>query len=76
MIMYGIASFNSLRKFFGVPDGAILSCDKKLDEKFQIDESYDRALHLLKRIDVNAHFGYQDFCENENKLNDEPIKFI
>lgn len=76
MPQYGIASFNSLRKFFGVPDGAILSCDKKLDEKFQIDESYDRALHLLKRIDVNAHFGYQDFCENENKLNDEPIKFI
>ena len=62
----GLASFNSARKFFGVPDGAYLFCNKKIGEELQINKSYERFSHLLKRLDINAQFGYEDFCKNEN----------
>ncbi len=73
---YGLASFNSLRKFFGVSDGAFLFCKKNLDVDFEQDVSYQRFSHLLKRIDVSATFGYQDFCKNEAVLDNEEIKTI
>lgn len=76
MPKYGIASFNSIRKFFGVPDGAYLISDKILDENFEQDTSYQRFSHLLKRIDINAQFGYNDFCKNDDSLCDEEIKFM
>ena len=76
MPKYGIASFNSVRKFFGVPDGAILYSNKKTNENFEIDTSYNRCSHLLKRIDVTASFGYSDFCKNDDSLSDEPIKYM
>lgn len=76
MPKYGIASFNSIRKFFGVSDGAFLYTDKTLDEVFEKDTSYQRFLHLLKRIDVSAQFGYHDFCKNEDELSREDIKII
>lgn len=76
MPKYGIASFNSIRKFFGVPDGAFLYCDKKLDTMFEQDISYQRFSHLLKRIDVNAQFGYDDFCHNDDSLINEDIKLM
>ncbi len=74
MPKYGIASFNSIRKFFAVSDGAFLESDKKLDEEFEQDTSYQRFSHLLKRADVSANFGYGDFQENEIALENEPIK--
>ena len=76
MPKYGIASFNSIRKFFGVSDGAFLYSDKTLKEEFEKDTSYQRFSHLLKRIDVNAQFGYQDFRKNDDDLCNEEIKTI
>lgn len=76
MPKYGIASFNSIRKFFGVSDGAILVSDKILDDIFEQDTSYQRFSHLLKRLDVNAQFGYQDFCKNDDSLVNEGIKIM
>lgn len=76
MPKFGIASFNSIRKFFGVSDGAYLVCDKKLEENFEQDTSYQRFSHLLKRIDVNAQFGYDDFCKNDDSLCNEEIKLM
>ena len=76
MPKYGIASFNSIRKFFGVSDGAFLYTDKKLNTEFDKDTSYQRFSHLLKRTDVSANFGYQDFCTNDISLEDEEIKTI
>lgn len=74
MPKYGIASFNSIRKFFGVPDGSLLYLDKTLDEDFEQDMSYQRSSHLLKRIDVDAKFGYRDFVKNDDSLIDITIK--
>jgi len=77
MPKYGIASFNSIRKFFGVPDGAYLYTNKFLDnEMFKKDTSYQRFSHLLKRIDVNAQFGYEDFLRNDDSFIEEDIKLM
>ena len=76
MPKYGIASFNSIRKFFGVPDGALLQTDEILNENIEQDVSYERFSHLVKRLDVNAQFGYQDFCRNDDSFNNENIKTL
>ncbi len=77
MPKYGIASFNSIRKFFGVSDGAYLYTDKLIDnEMFKMDTSYQRFSHLLKRIDVNAKFGYDDFLKNDDSFVTEDIKLM
>ena len=74
MPKYGIASFNSIRKFFGTPDGALLYCDKKNEQNLKQGFSYERFSYMLKRIDVNADFGYSDFCNSENLLAGKDIK--
>ncbi len=61
----GFASFNSVRKFFGVPDGSYLKCKGVLDLPFEKDISYKRALYMLKRHDLGANAAYQDFQLSE-----------
>lgn len=73
---FGLASFYSPRKFFGVPDGGYLICNKKLDENFSKSTSYQRFSHLIKRMDNGATQGYQDFKENDASLDNEPIQLM
>lgn len=70
----GIDTFYSCRKFFGVPDGAYLYCDGRLDEELEQDHSWERMTHLLKRIDVSAEAAYADFREQSVKLKNNPIR--
>lgn len=70
----GIDTFYSARKFFGVPDGAYLYTDKPLQQEFEQDYSYERMSHLLKRIDIGAEEGYQDFHKNDDALCNQEIK--
>lgn len=70
----GIDTFYSPRKFFGVADGGYLYVDKKLDIELKQDYSYERMSHLLKRIDVSAEFGYNDFKINSKVIVNQPIK--
>lgn len=70
----GIDTFNSPRKFFGLPDGAYLFTEKNLNAKFPIDTSTKRFLHLIKRIDEGARKGYSDFKTNEEALIGQPIR--
>lgn len=70
----GIDTFYSCRKFFGVPDGAYLYCDARLDEELEQDHSWERMTHLLKRIDVSAEAAYADFREQSVKLKNNPIR--
>lgn len=69
----GIDTFYSARKFFGVPDGAYLYTENKIDVSEQ-DVSYKRMEHLLKRIDLGATAGYKEFQDNDIALIDQPIK--
>lgn len=70
----GIDTFYTCRKFFGVPDGAYLYCDKALDEKMEQDYSYDRVAHLVKRIDLSAEDGFKDFRRVDDGLDNQPIR--
>ena len=70
----GIDTFYTCRKFFGVADGAYLYTDKLLDEEFELDESYDRMAHLLKRIDLSAEQGFADFRKVDDGLDNQPIR--
>ncbi|HSQ98235.1 MAG TPA: hypothetical protein VLL98_06000 [Rickettsiales bacterium] len=70
----GLASFFSLRKFFGVPDGGLAWCDKKLNENFETAVSYHLCTHLLKIYDKGIDAGYINFIKNEVVLDSELIK--
>lgn len=70
----GIDTFYSCRKFFGVPDGAYLYCDKPLEMELEQDKSWERMRHLLKRIDVSAESAYADFKACSAELRNKPIR--
>ena len=70
----GIDSFYTCRKFFGVPDGAYLYSDVKLDQELELDLSFERMSSLTKRIDLGAEAGYYDFRETSHNLIGQPIK--
>ena len=65
----GLASFNSLRKFFqpcyGIKEGAYLYTEKVLNEEFATSDDYE----------IND-YDFETLVKNENKLDDEDIKFI
>ena len=64
----------SPRKFVGIPDGGIAYSTKTIDiEQVNMDVSYDRCSHLLKRLDCDPSFGYKDFKENSRKLSQLPV---
>lgn len=71
-----IDTFYTCRKFFGVPDGAYLYCDKPMHALLEQDHSYDRMTHLLKRIDMGAETGYDDFRMNDNSLGNQSIRLM
>ncbi|MDO5759810.1 MAG: hypothetical protein Q4Q06_02150 [Bacteroidota bacterium] len=65
-----VDSFNTCRKFFGVSDGAYCFTNKRLEQEFEQETSFNRMNFLLKRIDLSAEEGYNDFRqESENLCN-------
>jgi len=69
----GIACFYSPRKFFGLPDGGLLYCKKEIALPEQESNSFDRCKHLLKRLDLGAPAGYNDFREASRSLTEEGV---
>lgn len=67
-------AFYSPRKFFGVPDGGYLYCEKEIDYVLEEDKSYERFLHLTKRIDLDPESGYKDFVTNEMAITNYSLK--
>jgi hypothetical protein len=64
-----LATIYSPRKFFGVPDGGMLSTQLKIRNDFVQDESsYDRTTHLLKRACFTPEKGYADYQMAESSL--------
>ena len=61
-------TFYSCRKYFGVPDGAYLYTDRRLDDEMPQDESYERMTFLVKRIDRSPQEAYEDFHKNNEVL--------
>lgn len=71
----GIDTLYTCRKFFGVPDGAILYTDKFIKIK-QKDESYKRMNFLLGRFERTAGEFYQEYVDNNRLFKVEPIFYI
>lgn len=69
----GIDTLYTCRKFFGVPDGAILYTDKQI-EIFEKDESFERMHFLLGRYERSAQEFYQEYVDNNRTFQEEPIK--
>ncbi len=63
-----IDTFNSCRKFFGVPDGGYVFTNAEADFFLNQDYSYDRMDSLVKRIDISPEAGYDDFRKTSNFL--------
>lgn len=66
-------SFYSPRKFVGLPDGGIAYSISQKVKKPDVDRSFERCSHLLKRYDLGASAGYADFKENNSKLSNMPV---
>lgn len=62
------------RKFFGVPDGAFLYTDKKLNCDLENDVSMNRISHLLGRLEENANKHYSEYIVNEEAFINLPIR--
>ena len=72
----GNGAFWSPRKFFGLPDGGVvwpIAPDMEVQGRAI---SYNRFLHLIKRIDVGASEAYADFSLSESQLEFERIQLM
>ena len=71
----GVGTFYSPRKFVGIPDGGVAYCSGCIDEgTLEMDYSFERCGHLLKRLDIAPSEGYADFRSNSAKLIGQPIR--
>lgn len=70
----GVDTFYSPRKFFGVPDGAYLYTESRLNMELQKDVSNRRINHLIGRIEFGAEENFKTFRENDAILSGQSIK--
>ena len=69
----GVDTIYSCRKYFGVPDGAILFSNKKININ-EIDVSYKRMNYLLGRYECGASEFYKEYVDNNKNFIGQPIK--
>lgn len=74
MPVHGVDTLYTCRKFFGVPDGAFLYTDSRLDEELEQDESYKRMEFILGRYEQPASKFYGLYVKNNELFATEPIK--
>ena len=70
----GIDTLYTCRKFFGVPDGAILYTDSKFGRTLDRDESYTHMDFLMGRYERTASEFHKSMVENNQRFINEPIK--
>ncbi len=64
----------SCRKFFGVPDGAYLYTDAKLDDKLEQDISYEEIGYILGRFERDASSFYGEYQKHERAFETKDLK--
>jgi len=69
----GRAAAYSPRKFFGLPDGGIAVGEGLSAAGLGVDRSSGRCSHLLKRHDLGAAAGYDDFRREGAQLEHAPV---
>lgn len=70
----GAHVITSPRKFFGVPDGAFLWTDGRLDEPLDEDDSTGRDTHLRGRLQDGPQAHYPEFQRRERALSSVPLR--
>ena len=70
----GIDTIYTCRKFFGVPDGAILYTDSEIERELPYDESYGRMNFLIGRYERPASEFYSEYAANNDVFFAEPLK--
>lgn len=70
----GIDAVVSVRKFFGVPDGAYLKTAKPIDLPEETDRSGGRLTHLIGRFEEDAGTYYQRMLQNAETYNSMPAR--
>lgn len=68
VIKDGVMNVYSCRKFFGVSDGAYLIGKGIKKPVLERDVSSDRAIHLLKSLELGTNAAYRENKENEAEL--------
>ena len=70
----GIPTVYSLRKFFGIPDGAYFFCEQALEEPKEQDLSGTRMSHILGRLEHSASDYYRDMLLTVESFSEETPK--
>lgn len=72
-----VSTLYSPRKFFGVPDGGfVYTKDVTPTKHYEPDNSLDRIMHLLTRVENGAESGYKLFKDNDAKLDNQRIMLM
>ncbi|MBQ7523673.1 MAG: hypothetical protein IJT07_04060 [Oscillospiraceae bacterium] len=69
----GVDTIYTCRKFFGVPDGAFLYTDSKLDRALPRDESRARMDYLLGRFERTGSEFYAQYTANNTSFTTAPM---
>lgn len=69
-----VDTFNTCRKYFGVPDGAYLFTDACLDRDIPQDHSAKRMEALLGRLDSSAEEYFSKFHDMEQSIQESGMK--
>lgn len=73
----GIKTFYSTRKYVGVADGGVAyGVDGKYSLLYDEDDSTLHNCHLRIRKEQGAEAGFQDFQQNETKLDNQSIRLM
>lgn len=71
-----ITYFNSVRKFFGVPDGGFLNSQfskQQLDQFENLVKTDYLTQHLIKRVESEPEDAYEYYLKNEELIAHNPI---
>lgn len=74
MPLKNIDTIYTCRKFFGVPDGAVLYTDADINRNIPVDESFERIHYILGRYERTAGEFYKESSENNAFFKNESIK--
>ncbi len=72
----GIDTVSSVRKFFGVSDGAYLNTDRPISMPQETDQSHTRMSHILGRFEESAGVHYQEMLDNAHSYDGAPARVM
>lgn len=71
-----IPTIYNCRKYFGVPDGAYLYADVKLNDTYPKARSDNRIKHLIGRIEDGANSYYSEFLKADQTFDHSNIELM